>query len=186
MQLDSVDTSNFLIKYQPLIHKTLYRLRIKKSHMNYEDYYQELQIQLLNIRMKFLAADEYDLEDSEIRQSYFIAYATNGLYWHGLNIVIKDKEQTFSCSNEDDLEWISFKNDSNIDIQHSNIFIEDFFKQAKKRLTAEDYELFTYLSSGKYTTKEIAEMMKVSVPLIYDRKERIKGRLEGIKECLID
>ena len=55
-----------------------------------------------------------------------------------------------------------------------------------KTLDEEEKQCVIFRLYSKMPYKEIAEMMKVSVPLIYDRKERIKGRLEGIKECLID
>lgn len=65
MDKDSIETSQFLIDFNPLIHKVLQRLHIKKTHMDYEDYFQELQIHLLKIRNRYKVNQRDTDEESE-------------------------------------------------------------------------------------------------------------------------
>lgn len=82
------------------------------------------------------------------------------------------------------MEELNYNQPSSSLQTQSDLYLEEFFKQAKKRLTDEDYLLLLYLSDGEYTVKDIAALMQVSLSVIYDRKERIQKRLEGIKNCL--
>lgn len=186
MTLASMDTDEFLIKYKPLIFKTLHRLNIKQNHMDYDDYYQELLLHLLKIRNKFIASKKYADKDDKNRQSLFIAYAKRGLYWHGVNMIKKNQTLVFNSTEDEELEWLSLTDTPSSSQLHENICLEDFFLQARKRLTDEDYKLLLYLSDGRYSNREIAVRMQVSLSVIYTRKEKIQKRLEGIKECLKD
>lgn len=186
MTIESMDADALLDKYKPLIYKTLHTMNIKKSHMDYEDYMQELSMQLLKTRKKFLASEKYTCEDEEDKQAMFIAYAGRGLYWHAINMLKKTQTQVFNCTEDEDMEWLSLTGTPCSSQIHENICLKDFFLQAKKRLSAEDYKLLLLLSDEQYIMREIAERMGVSVSVIHTRKERIQERLEGIRNCLKD
>ena len=187
MTYDALDLNDFLLQFQPLVYKTLNRLNIRSTHMDYDDYFQELQIHLLKIREKSIEAEKSHekLEaNDEKRLAMFIAFATKGLYWHGINMLNKKNKQVFSCTEDEDLEFLSQSADA-FEL-HQEVYLDDFFTQAKKRLSTEDYTLLLYLSDGKYSIRDIAKRMGVSVSVIYERRERIQGRLAGIKKCLTD
>ena len=58
MTYDALDLNDFLLQFQPLVYKTLNRLNIRSTHMDYDDYFQELQIHLLKIREKSIEAEK--------------------------------------------------------------------------------------------------------------------------------
>ena len=118
------------------------------------------------------------------RLAMFIAFTTKGLYRHGINMLNKKNKQVFSCTEDEDLEFLSQSADA-FEL-HQEVYLDDFFTQAKKRLSTEDYTLLLYLSDGKYSIRDIAKRMGVSVSVVYERRERIQGRLAGIKKCLTD
>ena len=54
--------------------------------MGYDDFFQELQLKLVDLYTHF---DGLPLE-KEIDRYRFTSYAKTGLYWHGLNLLRKD------------------------------------------------------------------------------------------------
>jgi len=175
---------DLLRAFNPLIHKTMNRLKIYKNHMDYDDFIQELQIQLIEILHQFdgdpLASDEECFK--------FTAYAKNGLYWHGLNLLKQRESQIIYVEDEKQLDWMTHQ-DSNLELislLNSNLHIQDFLKQARKRLTYEDYLLLMFLVEGEYSMADIAEFLQITISTIYERKKKIQQRLQGIKNCLIN
>ena len=59
MELVSMDINQLLIEFKPLIHKTLQRLNIYFSHMDYDDFFQELQLKL--VKMQFYMLKKMDI-----------------------------------------------------------------------------------------------------------------------------
>lgn len=182
MDWESIEVSKFLSEFQLLIHKTLQRLNIRQNHMDYDDFFQELQIQLLKLRENF----ECEGTDMEIERYKFTAYASQGLYWHGLNIIRNQSNKGFISVEENDLQWLEQKSDTSIQLSTSELYLEDFFTQAKKRLSDDDYLLLLYISEDQYTMQEIADLMGLSRETIYQRKKRIQQKLQDIKYCLKD
>src|SRR5690625_2553586 len=153
------------------------RLNILQNNIHYEDFTQELQIQLIDIYQSF----EGSPLASEIDRYKFTAYAGQGVYWHGLNLLRQDTLETSNPTDEAEIDWLMEEE------EHSySLYIEDFLKQARRRLTVEDYLLVLYMSEGKYSMNELANLMGVSRDTIYQRKKRIQLRLQDLKECLIN
>lgn len=182
MDYDSIETSRFLAEFNPLIHKTLHRLQITKSHMDYEDYFQELQIHLLKIRKKYKKAEE--ITDKETERYKFLAYADKGLYLRGINLLKKNQKAVFHSVEDEDFDWLCFEQPASDLATKADVYVEDFFKQAKKILKAEEYLLLLYLSDEQYTTLDIAELMGISRVSVYNRKQKLQEKLEKIKDGL--
>ena len=180
MTIDNEYLNDLFKQFKPLIHQTMNRMKIFKNHMDYDDFIQELQIQLIEILHRFdgdpLASDEDRFK--------FTAYASNGLYWHGLNLLKKNDPEFVHAEDEDQLDWIISENSDWMQALNSNLPIEDFLNQARKRLTYEDYLLLMFLVEGEYSMKEIAEFFQIDLSTIYERKKKIQQRLQGIKHCL--
>lgn len=183
MEQEAIEVSRFLVDFKPLIYKTLKRLNIQPRHMDYEDCFQELQIHLLSIRKSYLKSGK--LADAETERYKFTSYAGQGLYWHGLNLIKKNKKAAFQAIDSKDIEWLNHAQ-NNKPSTRSDIVLSDFFCQAKKMLTDEDYLLLLFLADEEYTIDKIAEEMQVSRSTIYQRKSRIQERLQDIKDCLTD
>ena len=177
MKQDSEHLNQLLTEFEPLVHKTMNRLNILQNNIHYEDFTQELQIQLIDIYQSF----EGSPLASEIDRYKFTAYAGQGLYWHGLNLLRQDTLETINPTDEAEMDWLMEEEGES----SYSLYIEDFFQQAKRRLAAEDYLLVLYMSEGKYTMNELANLMGVSRDTIYQRKKRIQLRLQDLKECLI-
>lgn len=173
--------NELLTEFTPLLHKTMQRLNIRVTHMDYDDFFQELQIKLIHVYQTF---DGEPLRVSSDRYR-FTAYAGKGLYWHGLNLIRKDNAVHTHSLDSDQLEWFTHKDEEPAAPLQSSLFIEDFLQQAKKRLSPKDHELFLYLLEDTYTIQQLANMLKVSRDTIYKRKQKIQERLHGVKECLI-
>ena len=181
MQEDANHLNELLIQFEALIHKTMQRLNIPQTNMFYEDFTQELYIQLIEIYYTF----EGDPLAIEVDRYKFTAYAGRGLYWHGLNLLRQDKLDTFQATDEEQLDWLQEQEEQLTQTSSASLYIEDFLKQARARLAVEDYRLLLYLVEGTYTMKELAKLLGVSRDTIYQRRKRIQDRLQDLKECLI-
>ena len=109
MDAESINVSKLLIEFKPLIYKTLSRLRIHPHHMNFDDFFQELQIKLVEIYQGF----EGDPLRVEADRYKFTAYAGNGLYWRGIDLF---KKKSFSSLPvvEDMKRCLSFKHNRTV------------------------------------------------------------------------
>lgn len=172
----------FLKTFKPLIHKVLNQLNIHQNHIDYEDYYQELQIKLIEILRNF----KNDSTDIEEKNCKFIAYASKGLYWEGLDLLKKKSKEPEKIGESRPIEWLSDREAVNFDSFNLNLYTEDFFRLAKKRLDSKDFLLLLQLADGQYTMQELADEYGVVRDTIYQWKNRIKLRLEDIKDCLKD
>ena len=180
MKQNSEYLEKLLIQFQALIHKTMNRLNLRQHDMDYDDLTQELQLHLLTIFESF----QGDPLRSEADRYKFTAYAGRGLYWHGLNLLRQNKMNPVHISDNEEMDWlIEQEGDSDKETQ-TNIYIEDFLKQAQGRLSEEDYSLLLHIVEGKYTMDELAGLMGVSRDTIYQRKKKIQQRLLNIKDCL--
>ena len=182
MNANNEGITNFLKQFTPLVHKSLQRLNIRPQHMDYEDYYQELQIKLLDILEKF----KCDTTDPEEKNCKFTAYAGQGLYWHGVDLLRKKNNHSLGTIESDKIQWLVDQESSDSESLESALHTNDFFRLAKKRLSIEDFTLLLELAEGKYTMDELAKKHGVVRATIYQRKEKIQTRLEDIKSCLID
>ena len=172
--------NQILEQFQPLIYKTLQKLNIQQHHMDYDDFFQELQIQLLKIFDEFSG----DVLNQDVDRYKFTAYAGQGLYWHGLNLIRAEDVRAYDTIEDGQLDYLH-TSECGFDLA-SNLNIQEFFDLARVRLSDEDYELLLYLAEGKYGVQELAEVFGVSRKTIYERNKRICRRLEGIKNCLTD
>src|SRR5699024_8968834 len=178
----SVHINQLLKDFKPLIHKTMQRLNIHSNHMDYDDFYQELQIKLISIYKSF-NGDPLNVTTDSYR---FTSYASTGLYWHGLNLLRKENHVTLQLTENEQIDWLAYEEDASNSMFKSDLFIEDFLKQVKSRLTDQEYLLLLYIVEGKYTVLELAELLNVSRDTIYQRKNKIQKRLHGLKECLMN
>lgn len=183
MNIGSEDVANFLEEFKPLIYKVLQKLNIQQRHMDYEDFFQELQIQLLKISKSFKS----DTSDSEIERYKFLAYADRGLYWYGLNLLRQQQpHHSFETVDEESIDRLALKNDLTAGVAEPNLYTQEFFDLAKKRLSAKEYSLLLQFAKGKYTMQELADEQGVSRDTVYQWKYKIQERLQDIKECLKD
>lgn len=182
MTSNNEGTINFLKKFKPLIHKCLQQMNIPPQHMDYEDYYQELQIKLLDILAKFKS----DTSDVEEKNNKFTAYAGRGLYWHGVDLLRKKQNHSLETTESDKIEYLRNQESSESDDLETDLYTDDFFRLAKKRLSPEDFTLLIQLAEGKHTMSELAEKHGIVRATVYQRKERIQNRLADIKDCLKD
>lgn len=182
MTIDSEGTVMFLNQFKPLIHKTLQTLNISQYQNDYDDFFQEFQIQLLKISQKF----QYDSIDLDEINCKFLAYAGQGLYWHGLSLLKKKSQQPFQPIGTDQIDTFSLSDVSEIASLESSLETEEFFDGAKNRLSDKEYLFMMQLIEGRYTMQEIADAYGVSRTTIYKWKEKIQMRLQDIKECLTD
>src|SRR5699024_768126 len=167
------------------------RLNLRQHDMDYDDLTQELQLHLLTIFESF----QGDPLRSEADRYKFTAYAGRGLYWHGLNLLRQNKLNPLHISDNEEMDCLveqvgtSDKDEmyqldeqvgtSNKETQ-TNIYIEDFLKQAQDILSEKDYSLLLHIVEGKYTIDELAGLMGVSRDTIYQRKKKIQQRLLNI------
>src|SRR5699024_5031715 len=106
-----------------------------KNHIDYEDFFQELQIKLVEIFYQF-NGDPLGSDEDRFK---FTAYANNGLYWHTLNLLKQKELSLIRVGDENQLEWMVNENSDLVQGMNTNLHIEDFLNQARKRLTYEDY-----------------------------------------------
>lgn len=182
MDLENEGISNFLKQFTPLIHKSVQGLNIRPYHMDYDDYYQELQIKLLEILKNF----KNDTSDPEEKKCKFVAYASQGLYWHGVDLLRKKNNHSLGTMESETMQWLVDQELSDCDSLESDLSTDEFFRLAKKRLSTEDFSLLLELAEGKHTMDELAKKHGVVRATIYQRKERIQTRLADIKDCLMD
>lgn len=173
--------SHFINSFQPLVYKTLSRLNISQANPDFEDCVQELTVHLLKLRELF----HEDIFKSDKNRFKFTAYAAKGLYWFGLNLIRYSNKEYSYASTAEDIEYFSEKYNNEIK-STTKLHIKDFFIQAKKRLSEEDYQLLIYISEGVYTSTEIAKLLNVSRSTVYDRKYKIQARLEDLRDYLSD
>lgn len=181
MDLESINVSKILIEFKPLIYKTLQRLHIHPQHMNFDDFFQELQIKLVKIYRKF----EGDPLRIEADRYQFTAYAGNGLYWRGIDLFKKRSFNTLPIMEDEHLVKMVNEKEMTENWPGRNLILDEFFKKAKERLSESEYLLFTYLAEGQYTMTEIADILAVSRKTIYQRRKNIQRKIQDIKECLV-
>lgn len=180
MDLESINVSKLLVEFKPLIYKTLSRLRIHPHHMHFDDFYQELQLKLVEIYKSFdgepltIEADRYK----------FTAYAGNGLYWRGIDLFKKKSFNTLPITEDVHLERMVEQQEGHDNQVENNLFLEDFMKQAQSRLSESEYLLFTYLAEGDYNMTQIADLMQVSRGTLYQRKNKMQVKIADLKHYL--
>lgn len=172
--------SSFLKQFKPLIHKSLNRLSIYSNNMDYEDYYQELQMKLMEI-LKVFKNDSLDLEEKNAK---FIAYAGQGLYWHGLDLIKNRRSNSLKTMEATSLEYLVDGEKFADFYSEKSLEMEEFFHLAEKRLSLTDFDFLVQLADGQRSMEELARQYGVSRTTLYQWKKRIKFRLEAIKDCL--
>ena len=182
MTYSSEEIESLLNMYTPLLHKTMQRLNIRTNHMDYDDFFQEFQIKLLTLLKEFDGTPLL-LDSDRFR---FTSYAQKGLYWHGLNLIRKKTSPTTSLEeytqNDSTLQELNgYTHESD-----TTLFVQEFMKEAVKRLSKHEVVLLHYLVENTYSISELCQRMNVSRDTIYQRKNKIKEKLEGLKECLIN
>lgn len=182
MSFDLDNIELLLEEFQPLIYKTLQRLSIQQNHMDFDDYFQELQIKLISIAKDF----ERKSEDDEIVRYQFAAYASQGLYWHGLSLIRKNKENVVQAMADETLAVLPACVTEELGNGHVDLHIQEFVESAKARLSDEDYALFCALLEEDLSMQDLANHFGVVRDTIYRRRERIQRQLVGLKACLVD
>lgn len=181
MDAESINVSKLLVEFKPLIYKTLNRLRVHPNHMNFDDFFQELQIKLVEIYRTF-DGDPLTIEADRYK---FTAYAGNGLYWRGIDLFKKKNFNTLPIVEDVHLERMVDLDESDYRFE-SDFLLDDFSKKVKGRLTEAEYLLFRYLAEGHYTITEIADLLEVSRGTIYSRRNNMQVKLQDLKNYLTD
>lgn len=171
----SLYKSRVLDQFEPLIHKTLSRLFISQTHVNYQDYFQELRIKLLDIEATF---DGDAMGKDRIR---FVAYAGQGLKWHLLSILRKNSRQK-EVSVED---ITTLAEETIMPIESSKAAVLSFLEEIRRRLTLEEYELVLMLCDDTFTIEEIAEYFGIRRQTVYKRRAKIVSKIEDLKYLLL-
>lgn len=172
----------FLKQFRPLIYKTLSRLNIFSRQMDYEDYFQELQIKLIDL----LAHFKNDSGDWEEMNAKFIAYAGQGLYWYGLDLIRNKSKNSLKTMEASSLEIVLDGDYQSIDDLESSLFTEDFLRLAKRRLSVRDFDFLLRLIKSQSTMQELADDYGVARDTLYQWKKRLRMRLVDIKDCIQD
>lgn len=175
-------TIYFLKQFEPLIYKTLHQFNIRPNDMDYDDYFQELQIKLISL-LTIFKNDSGDLEEMN---SKFVAYAGKGLYWCLLDLLRKKNESQLDAMDQHVLESLIDHGENETVFEESNLFVQDFFELAKNTLSEKDYQFFLQLADGKKNKQELADEYGVSRPTIYHWQEKLSRRLMMIKDCLLN
>lgn len=183
MTFDSEGTNKFLKQFEPLIHKTLNTLNISQTQSDYDDFFQEFQIHLLNLSQKF----QPDVSNQEIQRYKFVAYAKQGLYWHGISLLRQQNQEPFQPLEMEQIEWWADNEGSSDALpQEETLQTMEFMEEAKGRLSEKEYQFLLQIVEERYTMKEIAAAYGVSRTTIYKWKEKIQKRLQDLKDCLTD
>lgn len=180
MDLYDTHVEELLEKYEPLIHKTLKNLNIFESDMDYEDFFQELQIHLLEIFSRF----KPDTTNEEIRSYKFIAYAQTGLRWKAIQLLEKRDTLVHQVGTISQIDWLNNKYGNEQSNLKTNMYVNEFLNLTKNMLNDKEQILLSYLLDESYTMQEIADKYSVSRVTIYNRKEKIKNKLMCIKDCI--
>lgn len=159
-----------LNQFTPLVHKVLIEHGQKRNHKDYEDYYQELCIKLVEI------AQEYEgdpLGDDRYRFTY---YAKKGLSWHLIDLLKKDRHNEY----EQSLSDFIFESEG---VEASKENITAFMTEMVHRVTESELQLIKAFLDGN-TLQEIAKQFKVSRKTISKRKKHIQEKLSDLKSFL--
>lgn len=176
MTTDILFQEQLILKFKPLIHKVLRSVYLNPSNPNYDDYYQELSLELINIVQNFKGDPLGD------EQYIFTAYAQRGLKWFLIDKIRADKFPHFEISASD---AIYYENEEGLEFNSSlTSGVNLFMTEAKKRLNAKESELFKYIASGDYTLTELAKHFGLSRKTISKRKGQIKEKLKNLKYIL--
>lgn len=172
VDLNSLYKSRVLGQFEPLVHKSLARLFISPRHVSYEDYAQELRVKLLEIEASF------DGEALGVDRIRFVAFAGRGLYWFLVSLLRKERQVDLVAFDdvESALEGVPFES--------SRVELVFFLEEVRRRLSADELELFNLLADGSWSVTEIARFYGMQRKAIYRRKQRIVEKMSDLKELL--
>ena len=171
---DHSEAQRLLDQYEPLIHKTLYRCQIWGNHPHSEDYQQLLRLQLLKIAERF-GQDPLD----EAERGRFVHYASQGLYWHLIDLLRRDSRQQEPLVSLDQASPTTTTS-SRIPLAGANLFV----RAAQRVLAPEELSLFYKLTEGTWSVQSLADYYGVTPRTIHRRRERLAHQLAPYKDLL--
>ena len=167
-------TQRLLDQFEPLIHKTLYRCQIWADHPHSEDYQQLLRLQLLKIAERF-GQDPLD----EAERGRFVHYASQGLYWHLIDLLRQEGRQQAPLVSLDDAQA------SELSAAAGPLSgAEQFIRAAQRVLGPEELSLFYKLAEGNWSVQSLADYYGVSPRTIHRRRQRLAQQLAPYKDLL--
>lgn len=176
MELEPLYLSQMIKQFEPLINKTLHKFKLYSTHIDYEDYAQELRIKLLEIGKSF---DGKPLVKKDDRYR-FIAYADNGLAWHLVNLLKKNKPVTAVSPEilEETLEDFLITPHYQVDAQ-----LAEYASYAKQALDSQEYLLYLMLMDQSFTGEEMANLLGISRSTLYEWKKSIQIKLNPLYDA---
>ena len=152
--------------YSSVIHHILHHHGVFSHHQNYDDYFNELYIKLLDLADKFQGDA---LDDAE--RGHFVAYAERQL-WQ----LLKQERQR---KREIPLENLFFQRSG--DEVESELTRIDFLANARRVLEKEEYDFLLVVVDGNWTVSDKAKMLGMSRKTYYQKRSRIIGLLKEMK-----
>lgn len=176
MELEPLYLSQMIKQFEPLINKTLHKFKLYSNHVDYEDYAQELRIKLLEIAKSF-DGKPLAMKDDRYR---FIAYADNGLAWHLVNLLKREKPAAAVSPEilEETLEDFLVTNHYQVSAQ-----LAEYASYAKQALDAQEYLLYLMLMDQSFTGEEIANLLGISRSTLYEWKKSIQTKLSKLYDA---
>lgn len=156
--------------YSSVIHHTLHRHGVFTHHQNYDDYFNELYIKLLDLAGKFQGDA---LDDAE--RGHFVAYAKAGLERQLWQLLKHERQRR----REIPLENLFFHQSG--DEVESELTRIDFLANARRVLEKEEYDFLLVIVDDYWTVSDKAKMLGISRKTYYQKRSRIIRDLKGMK-----
>ena len=154
-------------QFDPLVHRIVRSYGFTPYHADYQDYLQELRLDLLKVAVGF---EGDPLKDEETCYQ-FVAYANKALRWKLLNLLKRHKYQQVAT----DSLVLSQLLDKELLIEEG-LGLE-FDDLVERYLSPREQKVLRLLCQGNWTQKEISQLCQVSERTVRLDKKRIGAKL---------
>lgn len=175
MDLYHLEADAVIRQYQPLIHKVLHQLHIRKSHCQYEDYHQELNIKLIEAAQIFQGSPL--LAENQPR---FIGLAYKLLYWRLIDLIRKAQCGPDTVSYEQLADY-EISGRPPAPAAESSLAIQTFIALAQAKLSTEEFGFMLVVIADQHTVTGLSELFGVSRATIYNWKAKLEQKLADLK-----
>lgn len=180
MKFSTVKNRQILKEFDNLLHRVLRDAYLYPGHLDYEDYYQELCLKLLNL------AENFEGNIFKEGRYPFVAYARRGLSWF-VSDLRRRQSRTQSLASQDITHLVDQVNRQQAyphTYLHSQGQILSFIQTAENHLTPEEKSLFYYLIQDAYNNQELADIFSCSRQAIHQRRKKLRQKLAHLKNLL--
>lgn len=164
-----------LDQYEPLVHKVLSRMNIKVYYRDYEDFAQELRLELL------AAYDRFQGDPFEANKYEFTAYAGRALRWRVTRLL---RQQAKSDLPSESLDFIEDRPQEEKEVQKTQLKL--FLEEAKCRLNYKEWLLVHLAQEPDMGLSELADLVGLSRQKVRDLFCNIRKQLFPYKSLLYD